>query len=80
MSASERAEVAAAALPPDSELVVGLVGAVGVDLGAVARDLIAEFAQFRYRGLDLHLTDAFEAFDWSEPLVDGPFDERLWST
>jgi hypothetical protein len=48
-------------------------------LGAVARDLIAELAQFRYRGLDVHLTDAFEAFESTEPLIDDPYDERLWS-
>jgi cytidine deaminase len=66
-------------LPPDSELVIGLVGAVGVDLGAVVGQLFAEFAQFRYRALDLHLTDAYEAFDWSDQLVKEPYDERLWS-
>ena len=66
-------------LPPDSELIVGLVGAVGVDLGAVARDLIAELAQFRYRGLDVHLTDAFDAFEWPSDLIEDPYDERLWS-
>jgi hypothetical protein len=69
----------AAGFPPDSELVFGLVGAVGVDLGAVARGLIAELARFRYRGVDIHLTDAFDAFDFSETLVDDPYDERLWS-
>jgi hypothetical protein len=79
VSVSEQPEVASAALPPDSELVVGVVGAVGVDLGAVARQLIAELAQFRYRGLDLHLTDAFDAFEWAEQLVEEPYDERLWS-
>jgi cytidine deaminase len=79
VSVSEQPEVTSAALPPDSELVVGLVGAVGVDLGAVARQLIAELAQFRYRGLDLHLTDAFDAFDWAEQLIEEPYDERLWS-
>jgi cytidine deaminase len=77
--AGEQIEVQSAIPPPDLELVVGLVGAVGVDLGAVARQLIADFAQFRYRAVDLHLTDAFSAFDWSSPLVEGPFDERLWT-
>jgi len=66
-------------LPPDSELVIGLVGAAGVDLGAVAGDLRAELAQFGYRALDLHLSDAFVAFNWSAPLVDEPYDERIWS-
>lgn len=67
------------ALPPDSELIIGLVGAVGVDLGEVARDLRAQLAQFRYRALDLHLTDAFVAFDWTESLVSEPYDEQIWS-
>ncbi len=66
-------------LPPDSELVIGLVGAVGVDLGDVARTLLAEFAKFRYRAFDLHLTDTFDAFDWPDPLVEEPYDERVWS-
>jgi deoxycytidylate deaminase len=66
-------------LPPDSELVVGLVGAVGVDLDGVASKLLGEFAQFNYLALDLHLTDAFDAFDWSKPLVEEPYDKRVWS-
>jgi len=79
VAAGPQPEVEKAILPPDSELVVGLVGAVGVDLGAVARQLTAAFAQFRYRAVDLHLTDAFSAFDWSSPLIEATFDERLWT-
>ncbi len=80
MSTSERVRHGAKGiLPSDSELVVGLVGAVGVDLDGVANTLRGEFAQFGYTALDLHLTDAFEAFDWSKPLVKEPYDERLWS-
>lgn len=80
MSIGEKAEAKPAApLPPDSELVVGLVGAIGVDLDRVAQQLIGEFAQFKYRALDLHLTDSFDAFAWPKPLVDEPYDNRAWS-
>jgi deoxycytidylate deaminase len=65
--------------PPDTELVIGLVGAAGVDLAEVARRLRAELAEFRYSAPDLHLTDAFAALPWPEPLVEEPFDERMWS-
>jgi deoxycytidylate deaminase len=65
--------------PPDNELVIGLVGAAGVDLASVASQLRAELADFRYSAPDLHLTDAFDALPWPEPLVQEPFDERMWS-
>jgi deoxycytidylate deaminase len=79
MTPAEPAPESPAQLPPDSELVIGLVGAVGVDLSPVAVSLGAEFAQFRYRTVDVHITDVFDAFTWPTPLVDEPFDERLWS-
>ncbi len=63
----------------DNELVIGLVGAVGVDLASVANQLRAELADFGYFAPDLHLTDAFDALPWPEPLIEEPFDERIWS-
>ena len=77
MNSGESAPESPAQLPPDSELVIGLVGAVGVDLSPVAVSLAAEFAEFRYRTVDVHITDVFDAFSWPTPLVDEPFDERL---
>jgi cytidine deaminase len=65
--------------PPDNELVIGLVGAAGVDLSEVARNLRAELADFSYSMQDLHLTEAFAALPWPEALVEEPFDERMWS-
>jgi deoxycytidylate deaminase len=59
--------------------VIGLVGAVGVDLDAVSVQLRSELADFGYMAPDLHLTDAFSAFTWLVPLVSEPFDERVWS-
>jgi cytidine deaminase len=65
--------------PPDNELVIGLVAAVGVDLTAVAAELGERLAQFDYRSVDLHLTDGLKSFPWPEELVEEPYDERLWS-
>ena len=65
--------------PADDELVIGLVAAVGVDLAAVAAEIGGAFAQFEYRSVDLHLTDTLRSFPWESPLVEEPFDDRLWS-
>lgn len=65
--------------PPDNELVIGLVAAVGVDLGPVATELGECLAQFDYRSVDLHLSDGLQSFQWDQELVEAPYDERLWS-
>ena len=65
--------------PPDDELIVGLVAAVGIDLEQLTAELRAVLSEFGYRSHDLHLTDVFSDFDWPAPLVDKPFDERVWS-
>jgi deoxycytidylate deaminase len=67
----------AAALPPANELVIGLVGAVGIDLERVARVLGVVLNDFDYRVHDIHLSEQMRALTWDEPLADGPFDERV---
>lgn len=71
---------AATTQPPDqSELVIGLVGAVGVDLSAIYSELQAVLTDFAYECFDLHLTDALGELDWDVETVDTPIDERIWS-
>ena len=65
--------------PPDDEMVIGLVAAVGINLEELTAELRAVLSEFGYRSHALHLTDAFAAFNWPTPLVEAPFDERVWS-
>jgi cytidine deaminase len=65
--------------PPDDELVIGLVAAVGIDLGELVTELRAVLSEFGYQSRDLHLTDAFGDLPWEEALVKAPYDERIWS-
>lgn len=71
--------VAAQAWPSQTELIIGLVGPVGVDLGAVYGQLAKVLTAFEYECHDIHLSDQLRELDWNESLVDGPADERLWS-
>ena len=68
-----------APLPPDNELVIGLVAAVGVDLAPVSDEIGERLAPFDYRAVDLHLTDGLTSFPWHDALVETPYDERVWS-
>jgi deoxycytidylate deaminase len=65
--------------PPDDELVIGIVSAIGIDLEALTAELQAVLSDFGYRSFDLHLTDAFADLPWPAPLIEKPFDERVWS-
>ncbi len=65
--------------PPDDELVIGIVAAIGIDMKALTAELQAVLSEFGYRSCDLHLTDAFADLPWPSPLVEKPFDERVWS-
>lgn len=73
------AEAVPPTLPPDDELVIGIVAALGIDLQALTAELQAVLNEFGYGSHDLHLTDAFRAFKWPAQLVEKPFDERVWS-
>jgi cytidine deaminase len=59
--------------------VIGLVGPVGIDLGSVYGSIAKVLTAFEYECHDIHLSDQLRALDWSEPLVEAPADERLWS-
>lgn len=63
--------------PPDDELIVGLVGAVGIDLESVFRTLRLVLNEFDYQVHDVHLSREMNALAWDQPLPDEPFDEHV---
>lgn len=65
--------------PPQTELIIGFVGAVGINLSAVAAELKFVLSRFAYRAHDLHLTDQLPALEWDCKLTSKPYDERVWS-
>jgi deoxycytidylate deaminase len=67
--------------PPQTELVIGLVGAAGIDLQSVTNDLRYVLSEFGYRSHDLHLTDQLPHLKWEyrRKLKPAPYDERVWS-
>jgi deoxycytidylate deaminase len=65
--------------PPQTELIIGLVGAVGIDLDSVVSELGSVLSGFDYRAHNLHLTDQLRALRWKYKLISEPYDERVWS-
>lgn len=65
--------------PAQTELVIGLVGAVGIPLGKVYETLALLLTEYEYECHDIHLSEQLVEMDWEEPLLDTPEDERLWS-
>ena len=65
--------------PSQTELIIGLVGPIGIDLGKVYTELARVLSTFGYECHDLHLTDQLRALEWSQTLTEEPNDERLWS-
>jgi deoxycytidylate deaminase len=65
--------------PSQTELVIGLVGPIGIDLGAVYLELAKVLTAFKYECHDIHLSDQLRALEWDQELVEEPADERLWS-
>ncbi len=65
--------------PSQTELVIGLVGAVGIDLNAIVDELSYVLSGFAYRAHDLHLTEQLRELDWDYELDEDPYDERVWS-
>ena len=78
-AAAQRDDTLTVDPPPDDELVIAIVSAIGIDLQALTAELQAVLSDFGYRSFDLHLTDAFADLPWPEPLIEKPFDERVWS-
>lgn len=66
-------------LPPQTELVFGLVGAVGINLTAIFNELRAQLSEYEYIAHDIHLTDQLAELNWDQELLKGPYDERVWS-
>ncbi len=65
--------------PPQTELIIGLVGAVGIDLDSTINELGSVLSEFGYRAHNLHLTDQLAALKWDFKLEQEPYDERVWS-
>jgi deoxycytidylate deaminase len=65
--------------PQETELVIGLVGPIGIDLGEVYNRLAQVLTQFEYQCHDLHLSDQLREIAWTEQLTEEPADERIWS-
>lgn len=66
-------------LPAQSELVIGLVGPLGVNLDDVARQTRKVLGEFDYQCHSIRLTDQLREFNWSQELVEEPLDERIAS-
>ncbi|MBN1530179.1 MAG: hypothetical protein JW895_14055, partial [Thermoleophilaceae bacterium] len=58
--------------PPQTELIIGLVGAVGIDLTGLVSELGFILSEFGYRTHDLHLTNQLSGLDWDYNLVKEP--------
>jgi deoxycytidylate deaminase len=67
------------ASPPRTELVIGLVGAVGIDLASLVAELQSVLSEFDYRAHNIHLTSQLRDLQWTHELVEDPYDERTWS-
>ena len=63
--------------PPDNELVIGLVGAVGIDLQRVGKSIAVVLSEFNYQVHEIQLSSAMRRLSWEQPLVEEPFDERV---
>jgi deoxycytidylate deaminase len=65
-------------LPPANELVIGLVGAVGIDLKSVFTSIRVVLTDFDYRVHLIHLSEQMKTLTWEEALPEAPFDEHVW--
>jgi deoxycytidylate deaminase len=65
-------------LPPSNELVIGLVGAVGIDLENVFTSISVVLTGFDYHVHLIHLSEQMKTLTWDEALPREPFDERVW--
>lgn len=65
--------------PPDNELVIGLVGAVGIDLARVSTSISVVLTEFDFRVHEIHLSSALTRLSWDQSLIANPLDEHIWS-
>jgi deoxycytidylate deaminase len=63
---------------PQTELVIGLVEAVGTDLGLVSDELRTELSEYDYSTEVIRLSEYLQDLPWAEQFGDRPEDERMW--
>jgi deoxycytidylate deaminase len=68
----------AAPMSDQTELVVGLVGAVGTDLERVANELRTEVKEYAYTATVLRMSEYLKDLPWAEDFAGMPEDERIW--
>ena len=61
----------------ETELVIGLVGAVGTDLHWVSDEIRLALDDFAYQTTHVGLSELLHELDWGEPLVDKPLDDHI---
>ena len=61
-----------------TELVLGLVGAVGTDLQRVASELRTELNEYAYSATIVRLSAYLKDLPWAEDFAGRPEDERIW--
>lgn len=73
-------EPTTAPLPSQTELVIGLVGALGIDLEKSHTALAKVLSRFKYQCHNIRLSDQLREMDWTDvELVDEPADVRISS-
>jgi len=65
--------------PPPSEIVIGLVGAVGTDLDLVSTDIELALDAYGYEAQEIRLSQLLADLDWEENLPSEPLDEHIWT-
>lgn len=61
-----------------TELILGLVGAVGTDLKRVADELRTELHEYGYGATAVRVSDYLQDLPWTDSFADRPEDERTW--
>jgi deoxycytidylate deaminase len=64
---------------PGPELVIGLVGPIGTDIGLVAGKLENELAHVGYKAVHVHVSDAFHEIEGEFELKERPIEQRYIS-
>jgi deoxycytidylate deaminase len=65
--------------PPSSELVIGLVGAVGTDLDLVSTDITLALDAYDYEVEEIRLSKLLSGLEWNEDLPSEPLDKHIWT-
>jgi deoxycytidylate deaminase len=65
--------------PPPSELIVGLVGAVGTDLDGVSADLTFALTEYGYDTYEIRLSELLGDLNWNVELPEKPLDKHIWT-